>query len=110
MCLLSVTETHIFWCILVPDEQPLFIIQPVARYCTVSLTLSDERSRWKMAVKVRMGEKEILQAMKQVVVEFLMDTEGGSSDDDDMYEETDDEADYDELARLKYAPNIYVYT
>ena len=49
-----------------------------------------------MAVKVRMGEKEILQAMKQAVLMLMMDSqeqEGGSSDGDSEDGSTDDSMD-----------------
>lgn len=39
--------------------------------------------RWKMAVKVRMGEKEILQAMKQAVVMLMLESQGEDEDDSD---------------------------
>ena len=49
-----------------------------------------------MAVKVRMGEKEILHAMKQAVVMLMMQSqEGGSSGDEDDEEEEDDEGEDD---------------
>lgn len=47
--------------------------------------------RWKMAVKVRMGEKEILQAMKQAVVMLMLGSQGGDDDDNDEEEEEDDD-------------------
>lgn len=49
--------------------------------------------RWKMAVKVRMGEKELLQAMKQAVVMLMLDSQGpddGDSDEDDASSPDDD--------------------
>ncbi|KAL3141212.1 hypothetical protein ABBQ38_003551 [Trebouxia sp. C0009 RCD-2024] len=59
--------------------------------------------RWKMAVKVRMGEKELLQAMKQAVVMLMLDSQspddGDSSDEDDASpsdEEEEDSAGSDE--------------
>ncbi len=55
-----------------------------------------------MAVKVRMGEKELLQAMKQAVVMLMLDSQGGEdgdSDEDDASPgdgEEEDSADSDE--------------
>ena len=43
--------------------------------------------RWKMAVQVRMGEKEILQSMKQAVVMLMLGDQGDEDDDDDDEEE-----------------------
>ncbi|KAL0029185.1 hypothetical protein WJX79_001145 [Trebouxia sp. C0005] len=50
--------------------------------------------RWKMAVKVRMGEKEILQSMKQAIVMLMMAQE---EDDEDSDEDEDDVDDDDEI-------------
>ena len=51
--------------------------------------------RWKMAVKVRMGEKEILQSMKQAVVMLMMaqqeDEENSDEDEDDDADDADDD-------------------
>jgi len=50
--------------------------------------------RWKMAVKVRMGEKEILQSMKQAVVMLMMaqeEDEEGSDEDEDNDDDDDDD-------------------
>ncbi len=47
-----------------------------------------------MAVKVRMGEKEILQSMKQAVVMLMMaqeEDDEGSDEDEDEDEDDDDE-------------------
>ncbi len=48
-----------------------------------------------MAVKVRMGEKEILQSMKQAVVMLMMaqeeDDEGSDEDEDEDEDDDDDE-------------------
>lgn len=52
-----------------------------------------ESCRWRMAVKVRIGEKEILQAMKQSVL-MLMASCQESEDEEDASGE-DDESDED---------------
>lgn len=49
--------------------------------------------RWKMAVKVRMGEKEILQSMKQAVVMLMM---AQQEDEENSDEDEDDDADDDD--------------
>ena len=51
--------------------------------------------RWKMAVKVRMGEKEILQSMKQAVVMLMMAQEEDEEDSDDDEDDLDDDDDDD---------------
>ena len=54
-----------------------------------------------MAVKVRMGEKEILQAMKQAVVMLMLDSEdqedasGGDDSNDGVDDDESDGADHD---------------
>ncbi len=53
-----------------------------------------------MAVKVRMGEKEILQSMKQAVVMLMMARE---EDDEDSDEDEDDLDDDDEIGDGKPA-------
>ena len=57
-----------------------------------------------MAVKVRMGEKEILQAMKQAVVMVMLDSEdqeeeGSSSDDEE--DGSEDDADQENTTDCK---------
>ena len=52
--------------------------------------------RWKMAVQVRMGEKEILQAMKQAVVMLMLDSHGDEDDDDDV--DVEEEGDNDDAS------------
>lgn len=47
--------------------------------------------RWKMAVQVRMGEKEILQAMKQAVVMLMLGSQGGDDDEEEDDEDDDDD-------------------
>ncbi|DBB01093.1 hypothetical protein WJX77_011966 [Trebouxia sp. C0004] len=47
--------------------------------------------RWKMAVKVRMGEKEILQSMKQAVVMLMMAQEEDEEDSDEVEDDLDDD-------------------
>ena len=47
--------------------------------------------RWKMAVKVRMGEKEILQSMKQAVVMLMMAQEEDEEDSDEDEDDLDDD-------------------
>lgn len=53
-----------------------------------------------MAVKVRMGEKEILQSMKQAIVMLMMAQE---EDDEDSDEDEDDVDDDDEIGDGKPA-------
>jgi hypothetical protein len=59
--------------------------------------------RWKMAVKVRMGEKEILQSMKQAVVMLMMAQE----DDEDSDEDEDDLDDDDEIGDGEPADDLF---
>ena len=49
-----------------------------------------------MAVKVRMGEKEILQAMKQAVVMLMLDSQGPDEDDSDVDEASPGEGEEDQ--------------
>ena len=56
-----------------------------------------------MAVKVRMGEKEILQSMKQAVVMLMMAQE----DDEDSDEDEDDLDDDDEIGDGEPADDLF---
>lgn len=65
-------------------------------YISVYIANKASMSRWKMAVRVRMGEKEILQAMKQSILMLMASCQESEEEDDDDGNDEEEEEEADE--------------